>query len=90
MRTMTSTPDIHSITIQYGIAGQISASLVIQYPMDDLPSLVALVGNAYGGPVTMVMESGAQITVDSVVRDRIDQGGTFSIDPESWARRFFS
>lgn len=90
MRTLTSTPDIHSVTVHHGIAGQISASLVMQYPMDDLPSLVGLVGNTYGGPVVMVMESGAQVTIDRVVRDRIDMGGMFADDPGSWARRLFS
>lgn len=72
---------IRSIKRHAGVAGQVSYTATVEYE-GETPSSVTFVGSeAYGGPVVMVTESGAQRFVTDPGRH-----GSFG---ESWVRRFF-
>lgn len=79
-----SKPTIHSIRHQLGVAGQYSITATVEYP-GERRSDVTFVGNAHGGPIVMVTESGAQTLVSREVTDRIG-----SHLEQSWVRRFFA
>lgn len=78
---MNDTPKVTNMQRHAGIAGQYEITATVQY--DDEPASVArFVGSTYGGPVVMVMPSGAQTFVTDP-----DRFGAFGID---WVRRFFA
>lgn len=74
-------PVLGPITRRNGLAGQVSYSVEVTYPGES-PSVATFVGSVYGGPVVMVMPSGAQVFVT-------DPGRHGPFGPE-WVRRFFS
>lgn len=88
--THTSPTTVTVLGVRRGIAGQISASTLVEYDGDDFPTLVDFVGSVYGGPVTLVFESGMQATISDAVRARVDAGGVFAVDPSSWVTRFYA
>ena len=83
MTNATDRPEITNITRQSGIAGQFSLTASVRYPGEDFED-VTFVGNTYGGPIVMVLPSGAQTFVSREVTDRIGTELT-----KEWVRRFF-
>lgn len=71
---------LHSIKRRTGIAGQFS--LLVDVEHEDGRSRVEFVGNVNGGPVVMILESGAQTFVTEPER--------FGRFGEDWVRRFFA
>lgn len=88
--THTRPANVTILRTRRGIAGQISASTLVEYDEQDFPTLVDFVGSVYGGPVTLVFESGMQATVSDAVRARVDAGGLFAVDPSAWIARFYA
>lgn len=74
-------PEVLNVKKQSGIAGQMSYSATVAYEGEE-PSTCTFVGSVYGGPVVMVLPSGAQTFVT-------DAGRHGEFGPE-WVRRFFS
>ena len=76
-----SAPTLGNITKTAGVAGQVSYSVEVTYP-GETASRATFVGSVYGGPVVMIMPSGAQTFVS-------DPGRFGKFGPE-WVRRFFA
>jgi hypothetical protein len=77
-------PEILSVKRSAGVAGQYQLTAMVQYP-GEAPEATRFVGSVYGGPIVMVMPSGAQVFVSDRVTDRIGTELT-----EAWVRSFFA
>lgn len=75
-----NTPTLGPIRKESGVAGQVAYSVAVTYP-GETQAVARFVGSVWGGPVVMVMPSGAQVYVTDPERF-----GPFG--PE-WVRRFF-
>lgn len=80
----TTTPTVSNVKRHAGIAGQFSISATVQHDGEPADT-ITFVGSVHGGPIVMVLPSGAQTFVSTGVTDRI--GSTLS---ESWVRAFFA
>ena len=74
-------PTLGKITRHNGVAGQIGYSVHVTYP-GERTKLITFVGNAYDGPVVMVLPSGTQTFV-------ADPGRHGKFGPD-WVRSFFA
>ena len=89
--TITRTvPDVHGTAVRYGTADQVQCSALVQYECEAYPALYTFTGSIHGGPITVTHKSGMQYHVSRAARDRVDPGGTFGSDPDSWVRCFLS
>lgn len=77
-------PRVLEVKRAAGIAGSFSYRVRVQYP-GEAPEVSEFVGSVYGGPIVLVLPSGAQTFVSSRVTDRIGR----ELTPE-WVARFFA
>lgn len=77
---MGEVPRVMNIKRHAGIAGQFAVSASVAYPGEDAET-VTFVGSTFGGPVVMVLPSGAEIFVTDPGRH-----GEFGT---AWVERFF-
>ncbi len=86
---MTSHPTVTGIRRVPGIAGQYAYRFVTTYPGEE-PQPGSFIHNTYGGPIFIVLPSGAQVIVADRVRARLaphlNHRGLICPD---WVRAFF-
>jgi hypothetical protein len=82
--TPDPSPVVGPVRVTHGVAGQISARVIVTYSGEQ-PRPCEFVGSVYGGPVVAVFAEGPQIFVREAARF-----GEFGADPAEWVRRYFA